>query len=58
MMLNGFLLFLGSYIVVFWWGFTRGRRRGKAEAYGEMAKTMDAIEEEFQIGPPGPLEDR
>lgn len=57
-MLNGLLLFLGTYVVVFWWGFSRGRHRGKAEAYGEMARTMDEIEEEFDISPLGPLEDK
>lgn len=46
-MLNGFLIFFGSYLVVFWAGYVRGRRRGKAEAYGEMAKQLDELEEEF-----------
>jgi hypothetical protein len=46
-MLNGFLFFFGSYLVVFWAGYARGRRRGKAEAYGAMAKELDALEEEF-----------
>lgn len=58
-MLNALLLFFASYIFIFWWGFARGRRRGKREAYSEMAKSekefMDSLED--TLGDLGPLED-